>query len=165
MSIGFDLNMLNQYCEEKGIYNSIIEECEYNYNKIISKLITYWDKEYKNFQVSENSNEVGFSDGNLFSYISKLCFKAKSKEYLVENEWRLCKNEHNENNVKFKVKGNLIVPFIEHYFDKSIIKKIIIGPSINSEQVEKSLKFFLRKFNYSNAQEFLERSNISYRLI
>lgn len=165
ISIGFDLNMLKQYCEGKEIYNTSVIECEYDHDKIMSELITYWCKKYDNFQINESNSETGFDDANLFSSIPRLCFKAKSKSYTIENEWRLCKNEFNDDKIKFHVKGNLIVPFIEHYFDKSIIKKIIIGPSSNNEQVESSLRLFLRKFKYSDDKSFIQRSDISYRLV
>jgi len=115
--------------------------------------------------MNENNNGTGFNDGNLFFSIPKLCFKAKSESYIIESEWRLCKNEFNEENIKFNVKGNLIVPFIEHYFDKNIIKEIFIGPSANSEQVERALKIFLSKFGYENLSKSIKRSTISYRSV
>ena len=89
----------------------------------------------------------------------------QKKSYLIENEWRLCKNEFNDDKIEFYVKGNLIVPYIEHYFDKSIIKKIIIGPSSNNEQVENALRLFLRKSKYSDDKSFIQRSDISYRSV
>ncbi len=163
LSIGLDLNELKQYCNEKGIYNTSIIKCNYAHDIVISDLIKYWDKEYKNFKIEEDSNQVGLNDlGSLILSIPNLCFQAKSKAYLMEKEWRLCKNEYNEKNVEFDVRGNLIVPFVKHLFDISIIKKIIIGPSSNFELVEKGLRLFLEKLNFYN-KGLVERSEISYR--
>lgn len=163
LSIGFDLNMLKKYCDENVNYNTSILKCVYEHDKIISELISYWNSEYKNIKINENDKTIGFDDANLFFLIRDLCFRIKSNPYKNENEWRLCKNEFNEEKIKFHVKGNLIVPYVEHYFDKSIIKNIIIGPSSNSIQAEMALELFLKSFKYDNNKNFVERSKISYR--
>lgn len=161
LSIGFDLNMLKQY--EKETDNILVIKCDYVHDRVISDLSKYWDKEYKNFIIYEDRNQVGLNDsGSLILSIPNLCFQTKSKSYLMEKEWRLCKNEYDEKNVKFFVKGNLIVPFVEYQFDRSIIKKIIIGPSSNIELVEKALGLFLKKINYYH-EGLVEKSKISYR--
>lgn len=166
VSIGFDSKMLEQYCEEreKERCNILLTKCKYDYDKIITQLIKEWDKEYEDLNITEPARGLGFNNANWF-FIDKFFFEAKDKSYIQEQEFRLCQNEDREDRIEFIVKGNLIVPFIEHKFKKSIIKKIIIGPSSNSEQVEQALKLFLRKFNYCDNNDIVERSKIQYRSV
>ncbi len=163
ISIGFNIDMLKQYSDDKEIYNTKIMKCEYESRIIISELIDYWDTWYNKIQVSEDGKKLGLYDHNFLFMITSMCFKAKSKSYMIENEWRLCKSEFDLEKVNFNVRGNVVVPYVEHYFDKSIIKEVIVGPSVNIGQAETALILFLKKFKYYNVE--VKRSNISYRLL
>lgn len=164
--IGLDRKMLKSYTEDPEVTNTQLLECEYRHEIIENHFRNYWKKEYKNFQIEKSENggfQTGFNDGTLFFSMPRYGFSAKSPAYSSEAEWRLCTNEWRQ--FQFRTRGNLIVPFIEHKFDKSIVKKIVIGPSLNSLQVEKGLKFFLKKSGFSDKTCSIETSEISYRQV
>lgn len=158
--------MLKSYTEDSEATNTQLLECEYRSEIIENHFRNYWKKEYKNFKIEKSENggfQTGFNDGSLFFSMPRYGFSAKSPAYSSEAEWRLCTNEWK--NFQFRTMGNLIVPFIEHKLDKSIVKKIVIGPSPNSLQVEKGLKFFLEKSGFSDKICDVETSKISYRQV
>jgi hypothetical protein len=162
--IGLDMEMLKAYSKE--VINTSIVKCEYRQDVIESHLKKYWRKEYNNFKIEQLENghfRTGFSDSRLFFSMPKYGFSAKSPAYSSEAEWRLCTSEFRS--VQFKTRGNLIVPFIEHKFVKSIIKRIVLGPSLNSAQVMKGLKFFLESSGFGESNVILDASRISYRQV
>lgn len=162
--IGLDKEMLESYT--KDVVNTQLLECEYRREIIEKDFKNYWKDEYENFKIEKSENggiQTGFNDASLFFSMPRYGFSAKSPAYSSEAEWRLCTNEWKQ--FRFRTRGNLIVPFIEHKFDKSIVKKIVIGPSLNSLQVEKGLKFFLKKSGFSDITCSVETSKISYRQV
>jgi|GEM_PF-3622532 len=164
--IGLDTEMLKAYSEDPEVTNTSIVKCEYRRDVIENHFKRYWGKEYNNFKVEQLENgqfRTGFNDGRLFVSMPTYGFTAKSSAYSSEAEWRLCTSEFRS--VQFTTKGNLIVPFIEHKFDKKIIKRIVLGPSLNSMQVMKGLKFFLEKCGFRGSNVILDTSRISYRQV
>lgn len=163
ISIGFDKEQLKDYCNNDSVKNTNFIQCNYAKEKLIDEMMHYWEKEYNNFKVIDNGEEISCNDFNLLFSIKNLAFSAKCSSYKTEKEWRLCSNR--EDNILFRVKENLIIPFIEHYLSKDIIKKIIIGPCLNSSQVKLGLEMFLKENEYNITKNLIKESEISYRKI
>jgi hypothetical protein len=158
--------MLELFADDPEVINTHLLKCEYRREVIEHYFKNYWRQEYDNFKIEKSANgeiKTGFDDSSLFFTMPEYGFSVKSPAYSSEAEWRLCTNEWRH--FQFRTRGNLIVPFIEHKFDKSIVKKIVIGPSLNSLQVEKGLNFFLKKSGFSDISCAVETSKISYRQV
>ncbi len=165
VSIGFDFTILHEYENQKNIVNTRLVECIYDKEKTINQMIKYWESEYNNISIKETEElpRIGFNNFDIFFKLPSWGFSFKCLPYKDEKEWRLCKNEYKD--YKLKVNGNLIIPYIEFPFKKDIIKRIIIGPCANSEEVKQGLKMFFRKHGFPDDEQFVGVSKISYRQI
>lgn len=84
---------------------------------------------------------------DLFMY---QCFQ-KNKEYIQENEYRImiAKNKNEMEDVRFRKKGNILIPYLEFNFPKEMIKSITIGPSLDPRLAIPSLEALKKKYHYS----------------
>lgn len=165
VAIGIDWEMLHSYAEDENNANTILLQCQYDKTEIIDKLTKGWADLYDDVTFMEGGKGLGM---NSFEFPFKLIafsFGFKRNEYSSENEWRLCKNEFNETKVKFREKDGLLIPFIEHHFDKRIIKKIIIGPCVNKELTKESIKMLLKSRQYDLPSGAVIISKMPYRQI
>jgi len=62
---------------------------------------------------------------------------------------------------KYKISNGLIVPYIEEFFSKEILKEIWIGPNQDIELSKKSLKMLLDEFGFEHVE--IKESKVPYR--
>lgn len=62
--------------------------------------------------------------------------------------------------IKFRVKGQLLIPYVSFDFDPELLKTIIVGPVDNQELAYESLSMFARK-----VKRKVQESNIEYDLV
>lgn len=163
VAIGFDRKMLIDYGYTPGIVNTRLIKCSYNKNMILKNLVKYWGSCYD--KISFDDGQTTLSSFNIPISIGNICFSIKRKEYKGEREYRLCKNDRDPNKIKFLERGGIIIPYVEIYLTKEIIKKIIVGPCADAKLTMESLQFYLQAKGYSNRKEFLVMSKAPYRKI
>lgn len=163
VSIGLDKDMLLEYSKDERNTNTRLYNCIYDKNKIIKGLIKYWEHLYDKIKVNETSTSIG--SFNFVFNIIDFSFQFKREEYKSEKEWRLCKNELNSKNYKFIERDGVIIPFIEYYFPKEIIKKIIIGPCSNKQLTKESIVTLLNSREYKLPDNSVIISKVPYRRI
>jgi hypothetical protein len=162
VAIGFDLKKINEYSCNPANTNTKLYKCDYSKEKALTKLVDeFWAENYNN--IDFNSNSIGINDFKLLFYLFEGSFLLKRQEYQTEMEWRLCKNELNNSNIKFRTTKQIIVPFIEHYFTKDFITEIKIGPCVNHELIEHSIKIMLKSYQYNEEKILIDVSPLSYR--
>jgi len=165
VAIGIDWEMLHRYAKDENNANTILLPCQYDKTKIIDKLTKDWADLYDDVTFMEGGKGVGM---NSFEFPFKLIafsFSFKRNEYRSEKEWRLCKNEFNETKVEFREKDGLLIPFIRHFFDKRIIKKIVIGPCVNKKLSKESIEMLLKSKEFNLQGKSIIISKVPYRQI
>lgn len=88
----------------------------------------------------------------------------KDESFHEEDEFRYIFIPADEECIKFRASDKGLIPYIELQTGKGSnlpIKKIIVGPGKYSEDVIKSLKYFLRHYNYHDV--IVDGSKIPYR--
>ncbi|MEC6816983.1 DUF2971 domain-containing protein [Photobacterium toruni] len=172
VSIGFDLDILNAYCESHGYR---LEKCIYNSKIQSSKIIditnncldffpqpsitrTDYDslksEDRVNFICDERerttngqAKEAAKKATNwLCEQVNECAPLIKHSGFHEESEWRIIARNPVEN-IQYRVSKSHIVPFlvlplIREY--PEIIKEIYIGPNPNSHRCEKSIKQLLK---------------------
>lgn len=98
---------------------------------------------------------------NVFSgFIQDSAIYIKSPVFDYEKEWRLALSE-TDNKPKYKVRNNVIVPYVEISLNKNMLKEIVLGPSCEYELNNKSLKMLLNSRGYEHVK--ICKSEILYR--
>lgn len=95
-----------------------------------------------------------------YMMLSTLSPVIKNASYSYEEEYRLFSHE---DIVKFRTKGNLILPYKEIKLPIDVIKRIIIGPCLDFEHVSFSVKMFLCYITLENLSKNVVCSEIPYR--
>ena len=165
VAIGLDRKMLEAYANNDNTINTRLLQCIYNKQKIINKLTTEWGNLYNEITFMDEGKKIGLSSFDFFFDIINQSFSFKEEDYCVENEWRLCTNVTDNKTLRYRNNGDLIVPYIEHYFNKEIIKKITVGPCVNKELSKESIEMFVKSKEYQLSSDSIIASKISYRQI
>ena len=163
VSIGLDKKMLFDYENENS--NTLFSPCYYDLDENISRLSTFWSSIYDKMPLYINEGKIEGKTARDFLDFLKIirhCFSIKSSAYIDEKEWRLC-SLRTPKDVKYRIRSGLIIPYIEHYFSKDIIKKIVIGPCVDIALSEKSIKMALETFRYDTKNISLTISKVPYR--
>lgn len=84
----------------------------------------------------------------------------KNASFKYEQEHRLYSQSKD---VKFRVKGNVILPYKEIELPASIIKKIVVGPCSDFEYVAMSIRYFLVSKGLADLSQRVEHSTVPYR--
>lgn len=63
--------------------------------------------------------------------------------------------------IKYRLKNNLIVPYVELYLPKSALKEIWIGPTNDMELATKSLRTYLDHMGFNEVE--IKQSKVPYR--
>lgn len=163
VAIGFDKEMLVEYANSETSINTQLIKCQYDKFKIKKELTKYWEYNYDKIDLKDK-NKIGLNDFNFPVDLTKFSFSFKRNEYYPEKEWRLCKNDWDDKNIRFKESDGLIIPYINHLLPKEIIKKIIIGPCSNKQLSKESITMFMNMKNIL-AKEFIFSSKVPYRKI
>lgn len=163
VAIGLDKKMLEAYASREP--NTLFIPCSYNFDENISRLTAFWDSIYDKMPLYIQKGIIEGNDFFKFLKILGLCFSIKDYAYKDEKEWRLCKNEAFNENIKYRIRSGLIVPYIEHFVNKNIIKSIVIGPCADKELSKKSIMMALETFGYDLNKISLIISKVPYRQI
>lgn len=164
VAIGLDKKMLEEYSNDKNVKNTKLLQCEYDKVAILSGLIRYWRLKYDQFNIEEGKSMDIHSFPFLFDLIT-FSFSFKRNEYIDENEWRLCTNEISNDETKFRENDGILIPYIEHSFEKNIIKKIIIGPCANKKLTKESIEMLLKTRKFELPQSPIVVSKVPYRKV
>lgn len=88
-----------------------------------------------------NSNEN--SDVKLRLLLNNYAPIYKNYKYEVESEVRIVKNCLDPNMIKFRISGNVCIPYYEVKVPLKFLKRIVVGPCNNMESVIRSLKMLI----------------------
>jgi hypothetical protein len=163
VSIGLDKKMLFDYENENS--NTLFSPCYYDLDENISRLSTFWSSIYDKMPLYINEGKIEGKTARDFQDFLKIirhCFSIKSSAYIDEKEWRLC-SLRTPKDVKYRIRSGLLIPYIEHYFRKDIIKSIVIGPCSDAQLSERSIKLALMTFGYNTENVLITISQVPYR--
>ncbi|MBB6117935.1 hypothetical protein F4826_004915 [Rahnella inusitata] len=109
----------------------------------------------------QNRNSTLYDD--LKEIVSLLATTFKHPCFSEENEIRLVKkSEADAEDIKFRVKNNLLIPFFELELSPEVFTCIRIGPLENQELVEQTLDIFV---SHRQAKLYSEGVNIEYSMV
>lgn len=160
VAIGLDVSILKGYKPENAD-NTRLLRCAYNKDSILNGLANYWNVVYDKIDFTEEGASI--QSFRLISDIANFCFSIKRQEYKDEIEWRLCKNEWTIDEIKFYEREGILIPYIEHFLPREIIKEIIIGPCANKKMTKESIETFLKVRRYTLDKESIILSKVPYR--
>lgn len=90
----------------------------------------------------------------------------KHNSFEYEDEHRIVFYKENLN-IKFRVRNNIIIPYIEVKIPIDALKGIIVGPTADYDYIKKSLNMFIENLDYSPMMTSLsikiQKSSIPYR--
>lgn len=191
---GNSLPMWNTYSKNcNGIalcFNSnLIKECIENFSSIkplppyenLLKKIKYTHEDVleiiKNQYHLLKSNSKQSSIGNYINLLNFLAICIKNKCFEYEKEWRIIIKdddytvEGNKNLTKgctfqtqFRVKNGMLIPYKEISFPKEALTRIMVGPTHNFEQSQKSLKLFLSSKGIDVSKVEILKSVLPFRI-
>lgn len=136
----------NYYVHEVYIYKCIYDPKEQK--EKINELI--------NFSLKHADLHVA---GFFLKMIQTFSYSFKHKSFEEEKEWRLCYFPE-DYQLKYRTKHSMLIPYLPCSIvdnnDRSIIRKIIIGPSRDKENLEKSVSLYLKDSRISASVEFTD---------
>jgi len=95
-------------------------------------------------------------DGALiFNQLNSLLSSLKHNAYEYEKEWRLIQSlskTGDSKEIKYQEVNGLLKPYIEHAFEKSILKEIVIGPCANLDLAKQSLSDLLEQKGFTTKE-------------
>lgn len=174
LALGFDTTVIKT--------NFILSKCVYatDENKKwlkeeISKLKHVPNDWWKQLEVENILSNFFESFGNLLGVYILLWSLGKHPAYEYEKEERaifqIMKDVHNQDTqdssepnkktIKYRLRGNLIVPYIELYLPKSALKEIWIGPNNDMKRAVQSLRTYLDYMGFNEVE--IKQSKVPYR--
>ncbi len=162
VAIGLDVNILKEY-KPGNADNTRLLKCAYTKDSILNGLTNYWSVVYDKIDFTEEGASI--KSFRLLSDIANFCFSIKRQEYKDEMEWRLCKNEWEMDEIRFFERDGILIPFIEHFLPREIVKEIIIGPCANKKMTKESIETFLKARRYALNKDLIILSKVPYRRI
>ena len=156
LALGFDTSVLRKtYNLYKCIYTTEATK-EWIENEILKR--NGPQKWWKQSNV-ENilSDIIGSSENMLLLYLMLWLFgKNPAYEYEKEIRWLFPGN----NDIKYRLRNNLIVSYIEQYIPKSALKEIWIGPTNDMERATRSLRAYLDHMGFNDVE--IKQSKVPY---
>lgn len=157
LALGFDTKILNNiYSLYKCIYAT--ETIKEEIKRVVVKINGQkdWWKQVKLENVlSYNFNSADF----IFRLYLMLWLSGKNSAYIYEEEirWLFLKRD----NIKYRLRDNLIVPYVEQYIPKSALKEIWIGPTNDMDRSVRSLRMYLDHMGFNDVE--IKQSKVPYR--
>lgn len=122
--------------------------------KEINKVTTEKDDYFKGV--------VGLMNSRLVLFLARMLFFSKNQSYQYEQEVRLSFSiKEDSDKIKYRHQNGLIIPYIENYFPKDILKEIYIGPNNEMERTKKSLRVYLDHMGFEHV--VIKESAVPYR--
>ena len=85
----------------------------------------------------------------------------KNEAYRYEDEVRLLKVAENDKDIKYRMRKNLIVPYVEQYFPKEALLEVIVGPNNDMNRIVRTLKSYLNSVGFEHV--VVTPSKVPYR--
>ncbi len=124
---------------------------------------------FDNLSVSNTDNQLNEDNKLAVKFLSDIvstfalyvifCFISKDPSYIYEHEVRSV--ILSTGTAKYRIKNNLIIPYIEQYFPKSALKEIWIGPTNDMDRATQSLRVYLDHMGFNNVE--IKQSKVPYR--
>lgn len=149
-----------------GFDRLMLEQAE---NTLLSRII-YLTKERKEllrkFKDDLYSLKKENKDDRVVFLLERLLYLSifvdtKEASYEYEQEARIRINNKSKTNIKYRLKGNLIVPYVEQYYPKSALKEIWIGPTNDMNRATYSLRKYLDHMGFNEVE--IKQSKVPYR--
>ena len=169
IALGIDKEIITK------VYKPLIYKCIYNSDKHIREIsqilkpkkitrdLNIYDSEelkkgLEKILETAISGIIGVIN-DIVTTLAYSIFLVKNKDYSYEDEIRLYTIA--EENIAFRCKNDLIIPYINVFLPKEALKEIWIGPTNDLNRTNKSLRTFLDAKGFNNVKIF--KSNIHYR--
>lgn len=158
LALGFDTKELSKiYNLCKCVYATEPkkEEIKREIQKINSPK-DWWNK--ADLENIFSHNIVNSADVKLWIYFMLWLF-GKNPAYIYEEEirWLFLKRD----DIKYRLRDNLIIPYIKQYIPKSALKEIWIGPTNDMERTTISLRRYLDYMEFNEVE--IKQSKVPYR--
>lgn len=158
LAIGFDTSVLEKtFSLSKCIYAT--EANKEWLKREISKLIAEPEDWWKQPEGENILSKIFESTGNMLSIYILLWVLGKNPAYEYEQEVRWFFPVHK--GIKYRLRDNLIVPYVEIYLPKSVIKEIWIGPTNDMDRATRSLRTYLDHMGFNEVE--IKQSKVPYR--
>lgn len=147
--------------EEAGIL--AIKVCYKDAAKKEEFVKNIYDRAYKVFQVMDPRLAMVFVNESYGALLGDVV-ACKSENYKDEEEWRLIKvlkQEEVEKELLFRIKDNIVRPYIDVVIDKDSFLEIVLGPK--AEELLNSHALMNASRRYSYPSKIIEKSKIAYR--
>ncbi len=158
LALGFDTTILKTTIGlSKCIYaNDFLKK------KLKSEILKWKDLPkdwWKNSKGENILSKIFDCSANMLSVYILLWVLGKNPAYEYEQEvrWFFPANEI----IKYRLKNNLIVPYVEQYLPKSALKEIWIGPNNDMNRAIQSLRMYLDHMGFNDVE--IKQSKVPYR--
>ena len=172
VSLRFDLDKMQEDTKDSML------RCVYFTNEMSEQIKDY----LKELSVEEELKEEGASWAYLIYFIRflldkdkafdelwtylmpllKFALSLKSPAYEDEQEIRLLIPKQEEKDaVKYQLRNNMIVPYIEHYIPKEALREIIVGPNNDMPRTIISIQDYLKHMGLEHVK--VSPSSVPYR--
>lgn len=144
-------------------YSSKIFHCIYDHGDDVLRLLKDWLRKGHQCSTSEYEKYAEtLPESRTPSKVvySLLMFAAKNKSYKYEDEVRAMVMD--DSPIHYRVSGNLIIPYKEHYLPKEALHEIIIGPCNDPVRAKESVIGYLESIGMGHV--FVSNSDVPYRL-
>ena len=161
-NLGFSFNEMVRNHENIDLFQIVYDE-----NDQISIIKDDIEIVYENYTV--NHHGIDTCKQRLNSILSRRSMQFKDKAFKNEEEVRLVYWEPEDDNnlvidskpIKYRSKCGIVIPYIEVEFERKQIESLMIGPLIQTEIAEKTVKELLKSNDYSDVK--VEHSRIPIR--
>lgn len=167
VAIEIDLDAGYSFCEQGCFFRDMIydEKILYDY---IEKIVDFYQETYNKLKEdkSNNCHTINNTMNEILKKIILFSANVKNKYFSHEAETRLLLTVKDCDKIKYRVKNNIIVSYIEtssHQLNKDKklpIKSVIVGPGEEQDIVKSSIMDFLKSKGYNIE---VKSSTIPYR--
>lgn len=153
LALGFDTDII------KASFSDLLLKCIYVNQEDNTQFINEQSglDVFKSLWRQDDGSEKYFNNFFFFYMILWICGKHSAYEYEQEVRCFLTSSQP----IKYRLKNNLIVPYIELYLPKSVLKEIWIGPTNDMERATKSLRTYLDHMGFNEVE--IKQSKVPYR--
>lgn len=137
------------YCDEKFNFGKLEDE------QYIQSCIKVYETIKGKHGCIEQAQE------HLHKKLNEVVPLIKSDYFAYEEEARLVIASDTQRREKYRSTGNIIIPYVLVTLPKASLKRIMIGPTLDTERAKRSLRMFLDSKGYSNVK--IDVSKAPYR--
>ena len=112
------------------------------------------------YTIKEKIGCVEIATQHLHKKLNELVPLVKSNYFSYEEEVRLALSADNYS-VSYRSIGNMLIPYISILLPKDFLRKIMIGPTLETQRAKESIRMYLDSMGYKHVK--LEISKAPYR--